>query len=362
MRNLTATICLTLAVLFGSAGMSWSADLKKGLTAYESGDYATALREWKPLAEQGDPNARHILGLLYYEGQGVPQDFKEAVRWFLLAAGQGLANAQFKLGNMYEQGQGVPQDFKEAVTWYRLAAEQGLADAQSSLGLMYDKGKGVAQDYRQAAKWYTLAAKQGNGGAQNNLGVMYVKGHGVVQDTVYAYMWWNIAASSGDKLASKNRDIIAEGMTPALMAVAQKMARECLASNYKKCDQQAVASPLPLSLQNTGEPKKINQHLPPPQSLREFMVGYLGGVIGQSLGFEIWIAVFVVLCLAKNPAQIALWSLLTGLAVGFFRLAIFSSLAIPKDLTRPTLIACGAIFIWSVLGFYALRIIRRYTS
>jgi len=57
MRNLTVILCLTLAVLLGSAGMSWSADFKKGLTAAQSGDFATALREWKPLAEQGGADA-----------------------------------------------------------------------------------------------------------------------------------------------------------------------------------------------------------------------------------------------------------------------------------------------------------------
>ena len=54
MRKLTATLCLTIAVLLGSVGVSWSADYKKGVTAYRSGDFATALREWKPLAKQGD--------------------------------------------------------------------------------------------------------------------------------------------------------------------------------------------------------------------------------------------------------------------------------------------------------------------
>ena len=53
MRRLITTISLTIAVLLESTGVSWSADLQKGLTAYRSGDYATALREWKPLAEQG---------------------------------------------------------------------------------------------------------------------------------------------------------------------------------------------------------------------------------------------------------------------------------------------------------------------
>ena len=65
MRNLTATLCLTLAVLLGSAGVSVSQDYQVGLDAYNRGDFATALREWTPLAEQGDADAQSNLGLMY---------------------------------------------------------------------------------------------------------------------------------------------------------------------------------------------------------------------------------------------------------------------------------------------------------
>ena len=68
------TLCLTIAVLLGGAGMSWGADFQKGFTSHESGDYATALREWTPLAEQGNANAQVNLGLMYDKGQGVQQD------------------------------------------------------------------------------------------------------------------------------------------------------------------------------------------------------------------------------------------------------------------------------------------------
>ena len=81
MRRLTAILCLTLAVLLGSAGVCESADLQKGLAAWNSGDYATALRELKPLAEQGDAYAQNNLGSMYYHGHGVPQDFQTAVNW-----------------------------------------------------------------------------------------------------------------------------------------------------------------------------------------------------------------------------------------------------------------------------------------
>ena len=63
MKNLTATICLTITVLLGSAGVSWSADFQKGLAAAQRGDFATALREWTPLAEQGHAGAQAVLGL-----------------------------------------------------------------------------------------------------------------------------------------------------------------------------------------------------------------------------------------------------------------------------------------------------------
>jgi hypothetical protein len=94
MRNLTFTICLTIAVFMGSAGMGWSADFQKGKTAYESRDYATALREWKPLAKQGNARAQYNLGRMYANGQGVPQNYKIAVKWWKLAAEQGNGAAR----------------------------------------------------------------------------------------------------------------------------------------------------------------------------------------------------------------------------------------------------------------------------
>ena len=126
MKNLTTILCLSLTLLLGSIGNSESADFQKGLTAAHSGDFATALREWIPLAEQGD------------------------------------AGAQNNLGQMYRRGQGVPQDYKTAVKWYRLAAEQGDAYAQGNLGMMYAFGDGVLKDYVYAHMWGNIAAKNGN--------------------------------------------------------------------------------------------------------------------------------------------------------------------------------------------------------
>ena len=68
MKHLTATFCLTLTLLLGSVGNSESADYQKGLTAYHFGDYATALREWTPLAKQGNAGAQFSLGFMYEKG------------------------------------------------------------------------------------------------------------------------------------------------------------------------------------------------------------------------------------------------------------------------------------------------------
>ena len=103
------------------------------------------------------------------------------------------------------------------------------ADFQKGLTAA-DKG-----DFATALREWTSLAEQGNANAQRNLGAMYGNGTGVIQDNVYAHMWLNIAASSGKKVAVKNRDIIAKRMTPAQIADAQKLARECVRKKYKGC-------------------------------------------------------------------------------------------------------------------------------
>jgi len=125
LKKLTTTICLTLAVLLGSAGVCKSADFEKGLTALRGGGFATVLREWTPLAEQGDPNVEFNLGLLYRTGAGVPQDHSTAVKWYRFAAEQGYALARSNLGRMYALGRGVIQDYIYAHMWVKLAASNG---------------------------------------------------------------------------------------------------------------------------------------------------------------------------------------------------------------------------------------------
>ena len=219
-----ALVALVIALSALSAPVA-AQEFDAGLDAYQRGDYAQALNEWRPLAEQGDARAQHKLGYMYRFGQGVAQDFGAAVTWWRQAAGQGYAKTQNNLGAMYFFGQGVAQDFGEAAKWWRQAAEQGYAKAQASLGNMYAEGWGVAQDDGAAVKWLRMAAEQGDALAQASLGAMYAVGKGVARDYVRAYMWYSLSARQGNAAAAELRDRAADFMTDEQIGEARELAR-----------------------------------------------------------------------------------------------------------------------------------------
>lgn len=194
-------------------------------------DQAGSVEALTQRAAQGEAQAQLQLGLLYAKGQGVPQDYAEALKWYRLAAAQGNAEAQFSLGVLYAKGEGVAPDGAEAAKWYHLAAAQGNAEAELNLGLLSATGQGVPQDDAEALKWFRLAAGQGNAGAQFNLGVLYSQGQGVPQDDIQAYKWFTLAAAAfpvkADRdSALKTRDLVTAGMTAAQRTQAQKLAQE----------------------------------------------------------------------------------------------------------------------------------------
>lgn len=114
--------------------------------------------------------------------------------------------------------------YEQALRLWQPLAEQGHAKAQYNLGVFYDLGRGVAQDHAEAVKWYRLAADQGNDRAQNSLGIAYISGKGVPKNHVQAHLWFNLAASQGFSDAAVNRDEVAEEMTAAQIAEAQRLA------------------------------------------------------------------------------------------------------------------------------------------
>jgi TPR repeat protein len=115
---------LALAVSVGLIGAALAGPLEDGADAYARGDFATALRLFRPLADQGNSAAQALLGGMYSLGVGVPQSDAEAIRWFRRAADQGNASAMSSLGSMYEYGHGVPQDFVRAHMWFNLAGSR----------------------------------------------------------------------------------------------------------------------------------------------------------------------------------------------------------------------------------------------
>lgn len=146
-------IALVLSIIC-LAAPAW-ADYQAGMDAYSRGDYATALREWRPLAEQGDPIAQFRLGSLYENGDGVPRDFAKARQWYEKAAAQGEAKAQFYLGIQSAYGEGGSRDLVQAHMWYSLAAGNGNAHApgyRDDLARQMTPAQ-IAEAHKRAREW-----------------------------------------------------------------------------------------------------------------------------------------------------------------------------------------------------------------
>jgi len=140
------------------------ADFQAGVDAFQKGDYATAAKEWRPLAEAGDPIAQFNLGLLFLDGHGVPQSPAEAASWFRRAAEQDYVPAQHNLGAMYGTGQGVKRDLIQAYKWLNICAAKGNSGCVTQRDLLAKKLKPgqIAEAQRLATQFQPQqeAAKQ----------------------------------------------------------------------------------------------------------------------------------------------------------------------------------------------------------
>lgn len=229
---------LALLLTVGSMKASWAdskADFTAGFEAYQRGDYETAMRKFRPLAEKGYGNAEFFVYLMYENGQGVAKDSKEAAKWvgkrvqnmraleykkkgysaaeaknygeaykwYRKAAELGNVEALTDLGKFYQNGWGVAKSYTDAMKWYRRAAELGDPVGQYLVGLMYENGQGVAKDPREAASWYLKAALQGDAHAQTNLGSLYRQGLGVAKNYLEAVNWYGKAVKQGNEEAIK---------------------------------------------------------------------------------------------------------------------------------------------------------------
>jgi uncharacterized protein len=125
---------IAAAILVGSLAPALAGspeeDFRVGLSAFNRGDFATAFRLWRPLAEGNDPRSQAGIGFMYHRGLGVKVDDEQAVFWLRKAAEQGQAEGQFMLGSLYFFGKGVPQSYPRAYAWCELAQDNGQAEAQ----------------------------------------------------------------------------------------------------------------------------------------------------------------------------------------------------------------------------------------
>lgn len=252
----TAGLLLNLQI-----DLAGAASLSAGQRAFEAGDYATALTELAPLAQEGDAEALNLLGQIYEQGLGVPADPQQAQQLYERGARQGHlgsvnslralknkaysaefakvmpdaeagnASAQNRIGEMYEFGQGVKRDTTAAFQWYSKAAEQDLISAWHNLGRCYNFGTGVKQDYAAAEEWYRKAASQGYRDSMFFLGTLYATNHG--RDTsahsdVIAYAWMKNAALAGNSTA-----VTISGRLKMKLDDAQQAAADALVEEYK---------------------------------------------------------------------------------------------------------------------------------
>ena len=209
-----------------------TAQVRMGLLYFEGRgvpqDDERAVTSWQMAAEQGHVGGQFNLGTMYKHGRGVPRDYDRAISLYRRAAAHGHAGAQAGLGGMYMNGYGVPRDYEQAFVWNRRAAGQWHAGGEFNLGSMNFHGMGVPQDDAQALFWWRRAAERGLAAAQSSLGLMYLEARGVLRDRVEAYKWFDLAASAGHEKAEEQRNMLASSLTTDQIAEAERRSREWL--------------------------------------------------------------------------------------------------------------------------------------
>ncbi len=251
MRSLLVALIISTALV----SASW-ANLEQGTAAYNRGDYSAAFAAFKSAAKGGNAEARYRMGLMYLNGQGIPQNYPAALealegaagrghhaaqyqtarmydigrgvrtknplaayKWFQKAANGGHPGAQYQMAIRYADGHQVPQNYEKAFGWYLKAAQQGHMSAQFEVGRFYELGleaalctraASLAQCQQRARKhaqgkddsvlafeWIMRAADQGYAAAQYKIGELYEQGRGVRKDAGAAAMWYTLAAEQG---------------------------------------------------------------------------------------------------------------------------------------------------------------------
>lgn len=219
------------------------AGMNEAKAAANAGDYDAAYIEFKPLAEQGDPYAQYMLGLMHMHGKGAQRNSPLALMWLGKSADQGFADSLFNLGVMYTQAVGVAKDHAKGVEFLKKAGERGSAEAQMNLGIIYDSGENLPQDFAQAAFWYQKAAEKGVVPAQFNLGSLFEFGQGAKKNDVVAFALYTIAMYNGFPAAFAKVTNMKSRMKPTDIARGNELVAEMV-----------KPTKLTLGLQMSGRP------------------------------------------------------------------------------------------------------------
>ncbi|MDA8561688.1 sel1 repeat family protein [Gammaproteobacteria bacterium] len=167
-------------------------------------DYVKSFAQYKLAADQGFAPCQNRIGYCYQHGYGVDKSIENAVKWYSLAAKQGYVSAQNQLGHCYNGCLGIEKDDKEAYKWFKLAADQKSAAAQNNIGCLLYNNKCSGQDYKEAVKLFLAAVEQGFASAQNNLAICYFHGHGVQKDYKIAIELFVLALEQDHSAAETN--------------------------------------------------------------------------------------------------------------------------------------------------------------
>lgn len=218
---------LTFMMLFAANNIVLAGDFEDGLEAYERNLYARAYAKFMQAAIGPGLVFDECLAKTRSDNSETPGD---KAGWSCLVEDilreGNRPTAMFYLGVMSEKGQGVVQDYEQALRWYKYSAASGNDMAVLNLAVALAQGRNVPKDYQEAVRWYAKAAEGGNASAQYILSCLYHRGKAVTQDYVIAYMWANLAVSNGDMDATEKRNEIARDMTPGQIAEAQRLARQ----------------------------------------------------------------------------------------------------------------------------------------
>ena len=157
-------------------------------------------------ANAGDSIAQYEMALRYADGEDVPQNYQDAMKWFAKAAANGNDKEQWKLGLGYMKGIGVPQDERKAGVWFKRAANQGEIRAQSALSDAYLNGRGILRDYVRAYTWTGIAAGlRGNDNDQLRLIGSRMTAVQIVDAHRRISIWWEHRRRRADIPASSLR-------------------------------------------------------------------------------------------------------------------------------------------------------------